>query len=179
MAKMERTETTVDTLTGVVLSAKSNVISLRPLDDEPAYLKMYIEDLGLLLKIQNAHRSILLRIASFLDYDGLVALTTTRRVRIAMSCNVSEKTVRNAITALIAEGIMKRVGRAEYEMNPHLFARGAWVEIRGRREAFKVELIYSADGRRQIRTQRMSAAEAARNQLEGNLGQQSLPLPLV
>jgi hypothetical protein len=40
-----------------------------------------------------------------------------------------------------------RAGRAEYELNPHLFAKGEWRNIRERRLSFTAIINYSNSGR--------------------------------
>lgn len=169
--KLVRTHTELDRQTGEVIRSTSNVTELRPLPKEPPYIKLYIEDLSRILGLANSE--ILLYIAAFIGYDGIVSLSTTRRARIALTCGVSEKTVRNAITEYLQAGVLRRVGRAEYEMDPHIFGRGEWVEIRGRRDRFRLEVSYSEHGRT-LRTRRISADEARRTEVEQQLGQQRL-----
>jgi len=42
---------------------------------------------------------------------------------------------------------MLRVGRAEYELNPYLFAKGKWKAIRERRQEFRAKITYGPKGR--------------------------------
>ena len=83
MSKVERVESVVDGLTGELISEQRNIIAFNPLPPEPAYVKMYIEDLGKLLDLQSGHRDILLHVAANVAYDGLVSMTTLRKSRIA------------------------------------------------------------------------------------------------
>ena len=170
--KLVRSERQVDGTTGAVLRDTSTVIELRPLPKEPPYIKLYVEDLSRLLGLGNS--SILLHIAASIGYDGIVSLSTTRRARIALTCGVSEKTVRNAITEYLHAGVMRRVGRAEYEMDPALFAKGDWSEIRGRRSSFRLEIDYSHETGRTIKARRLAPDEENRAEVERALGQQRL-----
>lgn len=147
MSKFERIETVVDGVTGECLSEQRNVITISPLPPEPAYVKMYIEDLGKLLDLQSGHRDILLYVAATVAYDGLVSMTSLRKSRIAAVLKCSIRSIDNAITEFVKRGILLRVGRAEYELNPHLFARGNWKEIRERRLSFTAKISYSSTGR--------------------------------
>lgn len=171
--RLVRTETQVDRATGEVVRDLSTVVDLRPLPKEPPYIKLYIEDLARLMGLGNSE--ILLYIGASVGYDGIVSLSTTRRARIALTCGVSEKTVRNSITEYLRAGVLRRVGRAEYELDPHLFGKGEWADIRDRRARFRVELDYGPDGR-MIRTRKLAADEAARADAE-QLGQRRLDLP--
>jgi hypothetical protein len=152
MSTFQRVETVVDVLTGELLSERKNVIAFNPMPPEPAYVKMYIEDLGKLLDLQSGHRDILLHVAATVAYDGLVSMTTLRKSRIAAALKCSTRSIDNAISEFVKREILLRVGRAEYELNPHLFAKGSWKEIRERRLQFTTRISYSAERGRTIET---------------------------
>ena len=147
MQYIEKVERVVDQATGEILSHQSKVINVRPMEAEPDYVKMYVGDLGRLKSLSPAATEILLYIAATVDYDGFVSLTAHKKARIAMTCGVSTKTIKNAIIEYIKAGILTRVGRAEYELDPSLFAKGKWRFIRERRREFVAKLTYSAKGR--------------------------------
>ena len=152
MSTFQRVETVVDVLTGELLSERKNVIAFNPMPPEPAYVKMYIEDLGKVLDLQSGHRDILLHVAATVAYDGLVSMTTLRKSRIAAALKCSTRSIDNAISEFVKREILLRVGRAEYELNPHLFAKGSWKEIRERRLQFTTRITYSAERGRTIET---------------------------
>ncbi|MDE1943597.1 MAG: replication/maintenance protein RepL [Betaproteobacteria bacterium] len=130
------------------------VVNTRKMPQEPNYVKVYIDDLGRLLNVQESHRSILLYIAASINYDGFLTLVKARKERIAATVGVSVKTVSNAVSELVKIGILRRAGRSEYELDPHLFGKGDWASIRERRQAFKVELSYSPTSGRTIKLKR-------------------------
>jgi hypothetical protein len=152
MSTFERVETVVDVLTEEIVSERKNIITFNPMPPEPAYVKMYIEDLGKLLDLQSGHRDILLHVAATVAYDGLVSMTALRKSRIAAALKCSIRSIDNAITEFVKREILLRLGRAEYELNPHLFAKGSWKEIRERRLQFTTRITYSAEGGRTIET---------------------------
>lgn len=147
MQYIEKVERVVDQATGEILSHQSRVINVRPMEAEPDYVKMYVGDLGRLKSLSPAATEILLYIAATVDYDGFVSLTAHKKARIAMTCGVSTKTIKNAIIEYIKAGVLTRVGRAEYELDPSLFAKGKWRIIRERRREFVAKLTYGAEGR--------------------------------
>ena len=115
-------------------------------------MKQYIEDLGRLLNLQSGHRDILFYVAASAAHDGLVSMTTLRKSRIASTLKCSTRSIDNAISEFVKREILLRVGRAEYELNPHLFAKGRWKEIRERRLPFTTRITYSAERGRTIET---------------------------
>ena len=147
MGRLERIETNTDGLTGEILSQSKKVIELTKLEAEPDYVKMYVADLSNLVGLKEGHGRILPFIASSVGYDGFISLAGGRKARIAMTAGCSLKSVNNAITEYVKAGILIRAGRAEYELNPHLFAKGEWRNIRERRLSFTAKINYSSAGR--------------------------------
>lgn len=115
---------------------------------EPDYIKLYIDDIGRMMGLQDGHRSILLYVAASVAYDGILSLTSYRKTRIAALLGCSVRSIDNAISEFVKQKILIRVARGEYELDPHLFAKGRWMEIRERRMKFMAKIIYGgAEGR--------------------------------
>lgn len=147
MSRLERIETHTDVLTGEILSQNKKVIELTKLEPEPDYVKMYVSDLSKLVGLKEGHGRILPFIAASVGYDGFISLAGGRKARIALTAGCSVKSVNNAITEYVKAGILIRAGRAEYELNPMLFAKGEWRNIRERRLSFTAKVTYSDAGR--------------------------------
>lgn len=139
-------------------TVKENIVSIRKMEDEPAYVKMYIEDLGRILGIQDGHRKVLMLVAGSVDYEGIVSLAIGRKARIAATLGCSIKSVDNAIIEFTKQGIIKRIGRGEYELDPNLFAKGAWRDIKERRQGFTLQVNYTHKGRT-LTTRAMTKSE--------------------
>lgn len=154
---------------------------VRPLPKEPEFIKLYIQDLARIFELQNQHQDILIYLAASADYDGVISLTAGRKERIANTVSLttgsscSPKSVTNAVGEYIKRGLIRRVGRGEYELDPHLFARGEWRQIRERRTTFQMHVTYSNNGKRSISTAPGGVApdQAKRDDLEA-LGQSRL-----
>ncbi len=122
----------------------TNVIKL---PREPAYVKMYIDDIAKLLELTNGCRSLLYCLIKKMDYEGVITLTKSSRDRLAEQVGVKETAIRNQITQLCQKGILRRIGTGEYEANPNLFARGDWSDIYKRRKSFKLTINYENETR--------------------------------
>ena len=131
-----------------VIQRSATITTITKLPKEPDYIKLYIDDIGYLMGIQEGHRTILLYIAASVGYDGFVTLTLARKARIAATVGMAVKTIENAITNFLKTGILYREGRCEYQLNPSLFAKGEWRHIRERRESFNLQISYSTHGKR-------------------------------
>ncbi|WGO82177.1 replication/maintenance protein RepL [Arsenophonus apicola] len=126
-------------------------VSVLRFPKEPAYVKMYIDDLSKIVGISAGSQNVLYELVTKIDYDGIVTITKGTRERIAIRTGLKETTVRNKISDLVSSGIIKKSGYCEYEMNPHLFAKGDWNDIYKRRCGFKLEINYSKDGYRTLK----------------------------
>jgi hypothetical protein len=127
--------------------------TVRPLPKEPEYIKLYVEDIARLFHLQSGHQEILLYVAASVDYEGIVSLTAGRKERIAVTCACSVKSVNNAIGEYVKAGILKRIARGDYELDPKLFAKGEWRNIRDRRLKFRTVYEYSPKGGRTVTTE--------------------------
>lgn len=139
----------IDHETGQV-SRETNSRVLR-LPQEPPYVKMYIDDIGKLLDVPAGPRMVLYQLVRRLDYEGFISLTPAARERVAKACEIGVPTMSNYLTLLCKSGILRHVGRGEYEMNPSLFAKGDWKDISRRRQAFELSIAYTADGKRELK----------------------------
>jgi hypothetical protein len=109
--KFERTDRTINVLTGEVLAEHRNIIELKPMQQEPDYIKLYIEDIGRMMGLQDGYRSILLYVAASVSYDGVLSMTSYRKSRIASMLGCSKRSVDNAISEFAKQGILVRIAR--------------------------------------------------------------------
>lgn len=154
----ESRETVVNFETGEVTEEKT--ITESKLPPEPPYVKMYVDDLGSLLGLERGEKRVLLALACSLDFEGFASVTSAKRKRLADRCELTVKSFNNSVSALAKKGLIKVVGAGEYELNPKLFARGDWKQIYNRRQAFRLELTYSAEQGRTIETRAVPEVEA-------------------
>ena len=79
---IETTESVVSELTGELLSFVTEITEVNALAGEPNYLKLYIEDLGLLKRLSDGEINVLLGIATVSEYSGEVHLPLLIKQRI-------------------------------------------------------------------------------------------------
>lgn len=121
--------------------------TLARLPAEPAYVKLYVEDVGRLLALSRGEQRVLLSLACSMAYDGLVSLSPTRRARLAQQCGLAIGAFNNALYTLTKQQLVFPRGRGEYELHPELFARGEWNAILDRQKRLKLEIKYTDAGR--------------------------------
>jgi len=160
MPKLVRTETQVDGLTGEIQSRMTNVVELHKLPAEPAYIKLYIDDIGRLHGLKPLAREVLTYVAAAAGYDGIASITARRRASIALTVGTTVAVVNNCLTSCIKAGLLRRVGHGEYEPDPRIFGRGSWAEIRQRQARFVASFVYGPEeGRRVLESRKLTVDE--------------------
>lgn len=166
MSSIVRTLRTVDELTGEITHQTTNVFALNKMPPEPAYIKMYVDDIGKLHGLKPITREVLLYVAASMGYDGVASLTVRRRSAIALTVGTSTQVVNNSLSECVKAKLLRIVSRGEYELSPEIFARGSWAEIRERRQKFIASFIYGPEGRQIIESRPLSENEAENIELE-------------
>jgi hypothetical protein len=129
----------------VIEEIKSQVIQV---EKEPDYVKLYINDLLRLQDIPKSANDILLAIIKRMTYNNDIALFAPVKREIASELNIKEVTVAKAIEMFTNKSILIRKDRGLYVINPYLFGRGKWEEIR----KIRLQLVYSKEGRVILKT---------------------------
>lgn len=146
MVKVIESHRVTNSLTGEILSETSNVHSIERLPPEPEYIKLYVSEVGRLHGLKSGHRDILLYVASMCGYDGCVVLNPRRKGQIAITLKIAPKSIDNALSEFVKTGLLSRLGRSDFELNPYLFGKGDWKSIRERRESFVARLRFGPNG---------------------------------
>jgi hypothetical protein len=136
----------VDMQTGEIVEASSTNIYRLP--SEPPYVKMYLDDLCVLINVPESQKNLLLHLLRRLDFEGYIILSPRARKDIAKSLGIADQTFRNRLNELCKSGIIHRASTNEYMANPSYFARGEWKSICARRQAFELKITYSDKGRK-------------------------------
>ena len=149
--ELQRTDV-VDAETGEVKSS-NEVRRTFSVSKEPAFVKMYLDDLGMLHGLSRSNISVLhslLKHMNFADDDipQAVLVNSFLKKQILMeNPNLNHtQTVTNSISELKKAGILEELGRGAYRFNPFLFGRGEWKDIERLRE-IKVTLVYDETGK--------------------------------
>lgn len=142
----EETDRTIDTETGEVIKVVSH--SIRKVESEPAFVKMYVDDISYFHGLPNICKSLMLELTKLVDYKGMISIPGGVKKAIAISLNVNPNSVTNAITRLVKEKLLCRVDSGLYKLNPLYFAKGCWYEVQKQRiEYIEMTTKYSVLGK--------------------------------
>lgn len=148
------TNTTVNHSTGEITETNSKKVIRLP--QEPAFVKLYLEDISRLHRLPATCSKIMIELVKRLDYDGTIALNGARKkqlmVHLGLKQNQAKPTqqIDNALSRMKKEGIIRSLDTGIYEFNPHYFAKGEWSGIHKRRENFELMTTYKSDGARVV-----------------------------
>ena len=136
-----------DEETGEEIIKNINISSFA-VDREPEYIKLYIQDIGRLKKINGKANDILLAFISKMGYNNIIPTYKPIKMLIARDLNVSIHTVNSAIKKFRASGLFIPYVRGMYIADPELFARGNWKNIKN----LRLVIDYKKDGTKKIKS---------------------------
>ena len=137
-----REETVVDVSTGEMLSKRESQDFM--VEKEPPYVKLYLDNVLFLSDLPKHLNGVLMALLERMPYAGKgFAINGFIRKQIAEELNMTEGSIRNAITKLTTGNLLIRIGTGTYQFNPHFFGRGDWKDI----ERLRLEITYDYRGR--------------------------------
>ena len=133
-----RVEEEVDRETGEVTRSKQTV----QFSIEPSYVKLYLDCLGAFTKNVGLNESLnellieTLRYMSYADEEQTIYLNSAIKSKICAKTGKTMARYNQAVTKWVKSGILKRVNRGEYQVNPFIFGKGDWRDIEHLRATF-------------------------------------------
>lgn len=143
----------IDLATGEVIEQeKTRIVQV---EREPDFAKMYFTDLINLMRLEKTTLIVLLCMCREMGYNNVVTINKSKKERLSKELNISVRTIEGCILKLNKVGFMIRINNGEYLIDPNLFARGKWEEIKG----IRLIIDYNPDGTRTIRSNVMKNME--------------------
>ncbi len=136
--KLLRLEEEIDRETGEIKRTKHEV----QFDAEPAFIKLYLDCLGMFTRSSALDKNLndmliaTLKYMTYADKEQIIYLNSTIKKRIAESTGKSIARYNQALTLWVKEGILRRIDRGAYQVNPWVFGKGDWRDIEQLRATF-------------------------------------------
>lgn len=127
-------------------SVQQNVSSF---EKEPAYVKVYLEDIGRLNGLNPSEQKLINELVFNMGYNNVVPSYKPIKQAIASKLGVSYNTVNEAIKSLHKKGILIRKARGFYIMDPNIFGRGSWKDVK----KIRMTIEYDENGTKKINTE--------------------------
>lgn len=136
--KVLREEIERDRETGEIKRTK-HTVQFKP---EPQFIKLYLDCLGVFTNNNALDKSLnvmlveTLKYMTYADTEQTIYLNSTIKAKIAKATGRTVDRYNQALTIWVKEGVMKRVGRGAYQVNPFIFGKGDWRDIEHLRATF-------------------------------------------
>lgn len=140
----QETKTVIDHETGEII--KTDDLKSYAVESEPNYVKMYIEDIGKLKDVPPASNDVLGVLVRNMSYGNMVVMIKPIKDKIKEETGLSLNTINKSIQNLYKAGILIRQSRSVYIVDPTLFAKGKWEDIK----KLRLVIEYNNDGTKSI-----------------------------
>lgn len=128
----EVTDVVTGEVTQTITEKQSTYIQPR----EPAFFKMFVNDLSLLFGLNDVETKCMYEFASKMSYSNVIPLVGPMREIIRESLQLTPRTFERSIKELKERGILipmlnkeNKPMRGMYVLNPNIAAKGAWNDI--------------------------------------------------
>lgn len=106
--------------------------------DEPHFIKLYLDFVLTISDLSKSLNPILMAFLKHMSYanreekDGgqIIYIASSLKKDIANDLNISIDRINQSITQFVKSGIFKRLDRSKYQINPSMFGRGEWIDIK-------------------------------------------------
>ena len=135
----------VDAEGNTIESRTETKTKLSKTEQEPRYVKMYLDDFRLLQGLSATESAILHELLYLMQYatNEVVVLKDDREL-IAENCKTTDGMVKQTLRKLVDKDILKRKpNRGKYIVNPKFFGRGSWRDV----QELRITLEYNNHGR--------------------------------
>lgn len=134
--------TAVDVTTGEILANVSNFTTIQS-EAEPDFVKLYLSDVVKLNDLPKSYGGILHELLKCMTYENQIILNGYKREQIAKTLNTTQSYIYKTIAKLIELGLFLRLGNNTYLVNPNVFGKGKWSEVR----KIRMTITYDKNGR--------------------------------
>lgn len=130
----ENTQTVYDAETGEIKEKKTNVTHY--VNGEPEFVKLYVKDILYLVGLPKRSITVLFWLMKHMTYadDDLGLCVVLNATFKKMMCSElgfkTIQTIDNCLSDLSKFKVIERIGRGMYRLNPHLFGKGNWFNIK-------------------------------------------------
>jgi hypothetical protein len=117
-------------------------------ESEPPYVKLYISDIVKLSGLPIYVNDVLLHLVKNMGYNNIVPMYKPIKELICNELGIKLNTINKAIQELNDKGILLRMHRGLYMLDPMIFGRGSWKDVK----KIRMTIEYNEEGKRIIKS---------------------------
>jgi len=125
------TEEILDSETGEIIRTRKFTSAL--IDKEPPHVKIYLQDIAKINDLPPAASKVLNILIQNMGYNNMVPMLKPFKEVICHSLNIKMNTLEKVIALLLEKHIIHKFARGLYILDPYLFAKGRWENIKNLR----------------------------------------------
>jgi len=114
--------------------------------NEPNFVKLYLEDISYLSNLHLSSADLLYYLLDYVKYnENMIYLNSYIKKNICKEMGISGSTLNNRLSLLNKKNVIIRKGQGSYLLNPFLFGKGDWKNIKEMRDAnIELKITYNA-----------------------------------
>lgn len=113
---------------------------------EPPYVKLYLQDIGRLNGLNNSEQKLVNELVFNMGFNNVVPGYKPVKEMIAEKLGMNYNTLDKSLKELHKKGILIRKARGLYIMDPNIFGRGSWRDVK----KIRMVIDYNEDGTKSI-----------------------------
>lgn len=125
------TEEILDNETGEIVRRKTFTSTL--IEKEPPHVKIYLEDIAKINDLPPAASKVLNILVQNMGYNNMVPMLKPFKEVICNSLDIKMNTLEKVVALLKEKHILHTFSRGLYILDPYLFAKGKWENIKNLR----------------------------------------------
>lgn len=128
--------------------SKTEKVTTMNVGREPDYIKLYIKDIAKLYDLPNSSTVLIFALLNRMSYNNEVVLISPVKRMISTETGLAIETINKRIGDLKAKNFIIAKERSVYLINPEIFAKGRWEDIK----KIRLSVEYSKEGGRKMKT---------------------------
>jgi hypothetical protein len=127
--------------TGEIVSNIEEKIYVQESNGEPEFIKLYLDTVAAAFKASVSYSPVLMELLTYMKYANtktpqVIKLHSSDRKEICEKLGISYGRLNQILIGLVKHGIFKKLDRACFQVNPFLFGKGEWKDVKQIRAIF-------------------------------------------
>jgi len=124
------TKEVYDKESGTVKATEQTTVRKVKVQKEPSFIKLYLNDICKLKSIPKSSNAVLNELLKHTNYNNEIILNMGIKKRIIKNLDTTIATLNNSISKLNKAEIIKKIDSGIYKLNPYIFGKGEWANIK-------------------------------------------------